>query len=120
MLIDPSDSRPWDAQIAYRLIYPLRNTFVTPNYLTTLRLFFGLLAGFFFSIGEYLYSNAGACCFVFSNFLDHADGELARLKNETSIKGHTYDLISDALVNIFLFIGISIGCLLYTSPSPRD
>ena len=111
MLIDPSDSRPWDAQIAYRLIYPLRNTFVTPNYLTTLRLFFGLLAGFFFSIGEYLYSNAGAFCFVFSNFLDHADGELAILKNENSIKGHTYDLISDALVNIFLFIGISIGLI---------
>ena len=48
MLINRTDDKPWDAQIAYRLIYPLRNTFVTPNYLTSLRLIFGILAGVFF------------------------------------------------------------------------
>jgi len=111
MLIDQSDNRPWDAQIAYQLIYPLRNTFITPNHLTSLRLLFGVFAGIFFAIGEYKYSNIGAFCFVISNFLDHADGELARLKNEISPKGHVYDLISDALVNIFLFLGIGIGLM---------
>jgi|TARA_B100000959_G_scaffold273920_1_gene325077 phosphatidylglycerophosphate synthase len=111
MLIDQSDDRPWDAQIAYQLIYPLRNTFITPNHLTSLRLLFGVFAGIFFAIGEYKYSNIGAFCFVISNFLDHADGELARLKNEISPNGHVYDLISDALVNIFLFIGIGIGLM---------
>jgi len=111
MLIDQSDDRPWDAQIAYRLIYPLRNTFITPNHLTSLRLLFGIFAGIFFAVGEYKYNNIGAFCFVISNFLDHADGELARLKNEISPKGHVYDLISDALVNIFLFIGIGIGLM---------
>ena len=111
MVIDRSDMRPWDAQIAFYLIYPLRNTFITPNYLTTMRLIFGLLAGFFFSIGEYKYSNIGAYCFIFSNLLDHADGELARLKNQITTKGHVYDLISDALVNISLFVGIGIGLM---------
>ena len=111
MLIDRSDDRPWDAQIAYQLIYPFRNTFITPNHLTSLRLLFGVFAGIFFAIGEYKYSNIGAFCFVISNFLDHADGELARLKNEISPNGHVYDLISDALVNIFLFIGIGIGLM---------
>ena len=111
MLIDQSDNRPWDAQIAYQLIYPLRNTFITPNHLTSLRLLFGVFAGIFFALGEYKYSNIGAFCFVISNFLDHADGELARLKNEISPNGHVYDLISDALVNIFLFIGIGIGLM---------
>ena len=104
MLINRTDDKPWDAQIAYRLIYPLRNTFVTPNYLTSLRLIFGILAGVFFALGEYKYSNAGAFCFVISNFLDHADGELARLKNQVTSEGHIFDLISDALVNIFLFL----------------
>ena len=111
MLIDRSDDRPWDAQIAYQLIYPFRNTFITPNHLTSLRLLFGVFAGIFFAIGEYKYSNIGAFCFVISNLLDHADGELARLKNEISPKGHVYDLISDALVNIFLFLGIGIGLM---------
>jgi len=111
MLIDRADDRPWDAQIAYKLIYPLRNTFVTPNYLTSLRLLFGIFAGIFFALGEYKYSNIGAFCFVLSNFLDHADGELARLKNQISSKGHIYDLISDALVNILLFLGMGIGLM---------
>ena len=111
MLIDRTDDRPWDAQIAYKLIYPLRNTFVTPNYLTSLRLLFGIFAGIFFALGEYKYSNIGAFCFVLSNFLDHADGELARLKNQMSSKGHIYDLVSDALVNILLFLGMGIGLM---------
>ena len=111
MLIDRADDKPWDAQIAYKLIYPLRNTFVTPNYLTSLRLLFGIFAGIFFALGEYKYSNIGAFCFVLSNFLDHADGELARLKNQISSRGHIYDLISDALVNILLFLGMGIGLM---------
>jgi phosphatidylglycerophosphate synthase len=111
MLINRADDRPWDAQIAYKLIYPLRNTFVTPNYLTSLRLLFGVFAAVFFALGEYKYSNIGAFFFVLSNFLDHADGELARLKNQMSSKGHIYDLISDALVNILLFLGIGIGLM---------
>lgn len=111
MLINRADDRPWDAQIAYKLIYPLRNTFITPNYLTTLRLLLGIFAGVFFAIGEYKYSNIGAFCFVLSNFLDHADGELARLKNQMSSRGHIYDLISDALVNILLFLGMGIGLM---------
>ena len=111
MLIDRADDKPWDAQIAYKLIYPLRNTFVTPNYLTSLRLLFGIFAGIFFALGEYKYSNIGAFCFVLSNFLDHADGELARLKNQISSKGHIYDLVSDALVNILLFLGMGIGLM---------
>ena len=111
MLIDRADDKPWDAQIAYKLIYTLRNTFVTPNYLTSLRLLFGIFAGIFFALGEYRYSNIGAFCFVLSNFLDHADGELARLKNQMSSRGHIYDLISDALVNILLFLGMGIGLM---------
>ncbi len=104
-------NKPWDARFAYRLIYPLRDTFITPNQLTTLRLLCGIFAGVFLSIGEYTYSNIGAFCFIISNFLDHADGELARLTGKISLKGHYYDLASDALVNIFLFLGIGIGLM---------
>ena len=74
------NDKPWDARLAYRLVYPLRNTFVTPNHVTFVRLFCGIVSFFLFSIGEYLFSNLGAFFFVLSNFLDHADGELARIK----------------------------------------
>jgi len=46
---------------------------------------------------------------VLSAFLDRADGELARLSGQTSVAGHRYDLYSDAIVNVLLFIGIGIG-----------
>jgi archaetidylinositol phosphate synthase len=44
-----------------------------------------------------------------SNFLDHTDGELARLSGKTSRIGHIYDLASDAVVTILLFLAIGIG-----------
>ena len=105
----PTNNKPWDAQLAYWLVYPLRNTFITPNFLTTLRLLFGILAGILLATGDYVYANIGACCFVVSHFLDHTDGELARLTGKISRKGYYYDLVSDAIVLIFLFLCIGIG-----------
>ena len=101
--------KPWDARLAYQLVYPLRNSRVVPNHLTCARLVFGVLAAPALATGDYFWSNLGAFSFVISNFLDHTDGELARLTNKTSNTGHVFDLASDALVNIFLFIGIGAG-----------
>lgn len=102
-------NKPWDARLAFWLIYPLRNSFVTPNYLTTLRLLFGLLAAWGLASGDYAVTNLGALCFVISHFLDHTDGELARLTGNMSRLGHVYDLIADGAVNVLLFVGIGIG-----------
>ena len=44
-----------------------------------------------------------------SNFLDHTDGELARMSGKSSRLGHLYDLASDAAVTILLFMAIGIG-----------
>jgi phosphatidylglycerophosphate synthase len=101
--------KPWDARLAFLLVYPLRDTAVTPNHLTTIRLGFGILAGAGLAHGGYGWSLAGAACFAISNFLDHADGELARISGKMSRFGHFYDLASDACVNVLLFAGIGIG-----------
>ncbi len=103
------DDRPLDARLAARLVYPLRNSAVTPNHLTTLRMLFGIAACVLLSKGSYAWSNAGALCFAVSAFLDHADGELARVTGNKSKFGHYYDLASDAVSDILLFIGIGIG-----------
>lgn len=101
--------KPYDARLASMLVRPLAVTWVTPNHLTTVRLIAGLAAVAAFAAGGYLWINVGAALFVLSNFLDHADGELARLSGKSSRFGHAYDLACDATIHILLFIGIGYG-----------
>ena len=105
----PLAQRPWDARLARRLVAPLKNTRVTPNHLTTVRLAVGLAAAAAFLPGTYGWSNVAALLLIVSNFLDHTDGELARMSGKSSRIGHVYDLASDAAVTILLFIAIGIG-----------
>ena len=100
---------PWDARLARYLVWPLRHGPVTPNHLTTVRLGFGLAAALAFMQGSYAWMNLGALLLVVSNFLDHTDGELARVSGKSSRLGHWYDLASDAVVTILLFAGIGAG-----------
>jgi phosphatidylglycerophosphate synthase len=101
--------RPWDARLAHYLVAPLKDTWVTPNHLTSVRLLIGLAAAAAFLPGTYAWSNVASFLLVLSNFADHTDGELARMSGKTSRIGHIYDLASDAAVTILLFIGIGIG-----------
>ena len=105
----PAIQRPWDARLARRLVAPLIDSWVTPNHLTTLRLLVGLAGAAAFLPGRYGWSNIAALLLVLSNFLDHTDGELARMSGKTSRIGHIYDLASDAAVTILLFIAIGVG-----------
>jgi archaetidylinositol phosphate synthase len=101
--------RPWDARLAHRLVTPLKDSWVTPNHLTTLRLGVGLGAAAAFTRGSYGWSNLAALLVILSNFLDHTDGELARVSGKTSRIGHLYDIASDAAVTILIFIAIGAG-----------
>lgn len=101
--------RPWDARLARGLVAPLAATRVTPNHLTTVRLAVGLAGAAAFTVGTYGWSNIAALLVILSNFLDHTDGELARLSGKTSRVGHVYDLASDAAVTILLFVAMGIG-----------
>ncbi len=105
----PPARRPWDARLARRLVTPLIDSWVTPNHLTTLRLVVGLAAAAAFVPGTYGWSNIAALLLILSNFLDHTDGELARMSGKTSRIGHLYDLASDAAVTILLFVAIGVG-----------
>lgn len=106
---DAALRRPWDARAARRLVTPLKNSWVTPNHLTTLRLLVGLCGVAAFLPGTYGWSNIGALLLVLSNFLDHTDGELARISGRSSRFGHLYDLASDATVTMLAFVAIGVG-----------
>ncbi|MDA0823490.1 MAG: CDP-alcohol phosphatidyltransferase family protein [Proteobacteria bacterium] len=99
--------KPWDARLSAWLVRPLVNTSVHPNVLTTLRLGVGLWGAILFASGTAF--NLGALFIVLSNFLDHTDGELARMSGKTSRFGHRYDLLSDAVVTVGLFVGLGLG-----------
>jgi archaetidylinositol phosphate synthase len=105
----PALQRPWDARLARRLVTPLKDSRATPNHLTTVRLAFGLASATAFLPGTYGWSNLGALLLILSNFLDHTDGELARISGKSSRIGHIYDLVSDAVVTILLFLAIGLG-----------
>jgi phosphatidylglycerophosphate synthase len=100
---------PWDARLARRLVSPLSESWVTPNHLTTVRLLVGLAAAAAFVPGTYVFCNVGALLMAVSNFLDHCDGELARISGKSSRIGHVYDLASDALVTVSVFVALGIG-----------
>ena len=92
-----------------RGVRPLVDSWVTPNHLTFLRLLTGLLAAACFLPAETSWNYAGAAIFVVSFVLDRADGALARLSGQTSVAGHHFDLVVDALCNALVFVAIGIG-----------
>ncbi|PTD98960.1 CDP-alcohol phosphatidyltransferase family protein [Pandoraea apista] len=107
----PPRPRQYDARLARWMVTPLVNTRVSPNHLTTLRLVVGLACTWAFAQGSYAMANLGALLLVLSNFIDHTDGELARISGKTSRIGHLYDLASDAFVTVLLFGGIGMGVM---------
>jgi len=108
MEIETMHDKPWDARLAAALVRPfLHLPQVHPNHFTTLRLLIGLAGTLAFASGEW--PNLAAWLVVLSNFLDHTDGEYARMSGKTSRFGHVYDLVSDALITVGLFAGIGVG-----------
>ncbi len=104
-----AEREPWDQRLARIIVRPLVGTPVTPNQLTTLRLLTGLAGIAFLAMDSVAWWNWGAALYIFSTFLDHADGELARLQGKTSRFGHRYDLTCDATIQILLFAAIGVG-----------
>lgn len=99
----------WSHRIARRAVRPLVGTRITPNHLTLLRLVTGVAAAAAFAAGTNSWVFWGGVLFLFSTFLDRADGELARLGNMRSDWGHQFDLVCDLSVTALLFVGIGFG-----------
>lgn len=108
MTYPPSGDPPWDQRLANVAVRPLVATSVTPNQITTLSLALGLLAAVLYAAGGAA-AHFGAACFMLSFWLDHADGELARMSGRTSPFGHYYDLAAGGAVLIAVFVGMGIG-----------
>lgn len=92
------------------VVKPLAKTSVSPNQLTTARVMTGVLAALCMAIGPQWHT-VGAGIFVISAILDRIDGDLARFTNCTSNFGHRYDMVSDAISNALILVGLGVGLM---------
>lgn len=98
----------WIHRLVRPMVEPFVDSPITPNQVTTLRLVFGLSAAAACMAGP-TWIGIGGALFLISMLLDRADGTLARLSGKKSSFGHRYDLVSDAVCNAIIFIGLGIG-----------
>ena len=100
---------PYDQRIARVLVRPLARLGVTPNQVTAVSLVLALGAGGLFAVGDAPAIHWAAGLFVLARFLDHFDGELARLTGKTTRFGYYFDYAVGGLAHAALFAGIGWG-----------
>ncbi len=103
-------------RLSIRVTYLLRNTFVTPNMVTTASLIIFLAGVPFFIIG---YNNIimmiiGVVITQFAYVLDCSDGELARYKSMTSPLGAWLDSVFDRIKESAVFFAMTLNVYLKT------
>ena len=101
--------KSWDTRLAQVLVKPLAKTPIHPNHMTGLSFLFGLSAAVLFAIGGSPHIHIAAGLYIVAVFLDHTDGELARLTGKTSDFGARFDSVVNASNYTMLFISIGIG-----------
>ena len=100
---------PYDQRLARTIVRPLARSPITPNQMTTITLIVALTGAALIAIGDTHWVNWGAGLFVIARFMDHFDGELARMKKATSKFGYYYDYVTGALSYAALFLCMGIG-----------
>ncbi len=101
-------SPPWDQRLARPVARLLSRTSATPNQVTTVSLALGVGGGVLLAFGG-TEAHWGALLYILAQFVDHMDGELARMTGQTSVFGHYYDHIVGGIFEFCLFCGIGIG-----------
>jgi len=89
--------------VVTRLLLP---TPVTPNAVTVFGTAVGVAGGLLIGSAGTAGIVAGVLCLLASGVLDCSDGELARLRGESSRLGHVLDVAGDTLVAVALLTGI--------------
>lgn len=95
--------------ISFRLSRLLVKTPITPNQITFACLALAVLACFLLMQTHYLWRVVGALIMYFSSVLDGCDGEVARLKLQTSKTGAWLDTVVDDVANNLFLTGLFVG-----------
>ena len=82
---------------------------VSANQITAVSLLTGLAGGLCMMQGDRTWAIVGGLFLVLSYGLDNCDGEIARLKNQTSRFGMHFDNFVDSAVHTVFFAALGIG-----------
>ncbi len=100
---DISDySRPF----SHLLVRKIKNSNISPIHFTTLSLLCGISASIYIYFGKFPFFPA--FLILLKSFFDAVDGELARARNRPSFVGRFYDSVVDFIVNILIFLALSL------------
>ena len=100
---------PYDQRLAMPCVALLARTGVHPNHVTAFNLLLAIWAALLFASGDPVDAKWGAALFAGSRFLDHFDGELARITGRTSRFGYFFDYACGGLSYALLFLGLGVG-----------
>lgn len=84
---------------------------ISPNQVTLGATVFGLAGAGLAAVGGYWPVLAGAVLLQVNSIIDGVDGELARIKVQSSLLGEWLDTLGDALVNICFVVALGAGAV---------
>jgi len=110
-LVKPTDGL-W-ARMNRRVSIPISRQLIkfpiTPNMVTMFTLLVSFASGYYFALGGYWNMLIGAVLSVWASILDGCDGEVARIKLQSSDFGCWLETVCDYLYYLFVFGGMSLG-----------
>lgn len=95
-------------KIGFRLAQFFARKNLTPVQVTLLGALIGVVAGHFYFYRDLLLNAIGMALHVFSNALDNADGQLARITNRGSRAGRVIDGLGDLAVFVSVYIHLCL------------
>jgi phosphatidylglycerophosphate synthase len=99
-----------DRRISLRISrWLVRHTQLRPNHLTIIGTSVGLTAAGLLGMGTYWAGIAGTLLFLCATIIDGCDGEVARLRFQESSFGQKFDVITDNVVHVAIFVGLAWG-----------
>jgi phosphatidylglycerophosphate synthase len=99
----------FDRTLSLGLSRQLVRTPLRPNHITVIGTATGLAGAWLLSRGTYTAGLAGTLLFWLAVIIDGSDGEVARLKFEETRFGHLFDVATDNLVHVAIFVGLGLG-----------
>ncbi|NOZ52009.1 MAG: NTP transferase domain-containing protein [Gammaproteobacteria bacterium] len=107
--------KPNDGPVAHYLNRPFSVRFsrylvqrdVTPNQISLFSFLCSVLAAGLFMLGGYFFLIVGGVIAQFASIIDGCDGEVARLKYQSSNSGGWFDAVLDRYADAFLLFGLT-------------
>ncbi len=111
---------PFDKVFTKPLGYIFTRFFIhikwTPNMVTILSMFIGVIGGILFYPASFGWNLLGVLLVILANILDSTDGQMARLTGQKSALGRILDGMSSTLWYIAMYIAVC--CKLQNTPIP--